>query len=273
MVEYSRYQALRVEKQDGVAVVTMNRPERLNAIDLEGPHNLHSELEEVFADLNNDEEVRAAVLTGAGRAFSAGGDIRSMLDRVERGLNTAANMKRRFRGARRLLENMLDLEAPLIAAVNGPATGLGATLALFCDAVIAAESARIGDTHVWAGLVAGDGGAAIWPLLVGVHRAKLYLMTGDLLSAREAERIGLVTQVVPDDQLMETALSLARRLAGGPALAISWSKMAVNKVIKHYLNLVVDTSLAWEMHTLTTQDHAEAARAFLQKRKPQFRGE
>lgn len=269
MPDYSRYQDLKVERQDGVALVTLNRPETLNAIS----RTMHRELEDIFVDLNEDEEVRAAVLTGAGRAFSAGGDIRGMLQRVETGYHTAANVKRGGRGPIRLLKNILDLEVPVIAAVNGPCTGLGATVALLCDVVIAAESARIGDTHVRVGLVAGDGGAVIWPLLVGVSRAKYYLMTGDLINARDAERMGLVTQVVPDGQLMETALGLAHRLASGPTLAISWSKMAVNKFIKQNLNLIADTSLSWEEHTMRSKDHEESVRAFLEKRPAKFRGE
>ena len=269
MADYSRFQELRVEQQDGVALVTLNRPERLNAIS----QPMHRELEDLFEAVNEDGAVRAVVLTGAGRAFSAGGDIKGMVERVESGYYTPANMKRGFRGALRLLRNLLDVEVPLIAAVNGPCTGLGATLALFCDVVLAGESARIGDTHVRVGLVAGDGGAVIWPLLVGVSRAKYYLMTGDLLDAREAERLGLVTRVVPDAQLLEAAMDVARRLASGPTLAISWTKMAVNKLLKHHLNLIADASLAWEEHTMASRDHAEAARAFLEKRQPQFRGE
>ena len=266
MTDYTDFKGLKVEKSEGVAVLTLNRPERLNAID----RTTHAELENVFILLNEDSDVRAVLITGAGRAFCAGGDIKGMAERVDTGSQTQSVI--RSGGGKRLLQNILDLKVPLVAAVNGPAVGLGATIALFCDTVIMGESARIGDTHVSVGLVAGDGGAVIWPLLIGVSRAKYYLMTGELIPAPEAYRLGLVHQVVPDDELMETAMGLAHRLASGPTKAISYSKMAANKHITEALNLIIDSSLAWEHETFTSEDHAEAAHAFLEKRKPVFKG-
>jgi enoyl-CoA hydratase len=168
---------------------------------------------------------------------------------------------------------MLEVEAPIVAAVNGDAVGLGATLALFCDVIFIARNARIGDPHVRVGLVAGDGGAVIWPLLCGVARAKQYLMTGDLLTAEEAERIGLVNKVVPEGKALEEALHFATRLAKGPIKAIKWTKYSVNKIVKEYANLVLDTSLSLEGLTFLTEDHKEAVAAFLEKRQPSFRGQ
>ena len=175
-------------------------------------------------------------------------------------------------GARRLINNLLGVEQPLIAAVNGDAVGLGATVALFCDVIYMAETARIGDPHVRVGLVAGDGGAVIWPLLVGPARAKEMLLTGDLLSAKDAERMGLVNRVVPADQLMPTAMALAARLAKGPTKALRWTKLAVNKWLREQVNLVLDTSLGLEWVSMGLQDHQEAVRAFLEKREPRYTG-
>src|SRR3990170_2041574 len=269
MIDPSDYQTLLVEKANKVATITMNRPERLNAVN----DVLHNELEEVFGRINADRDVNAIILTGAGRAFCAGGDITGFSSSSESEDRASGSAPVTFsRGPRRLILNMLEVEAPIITAVNGPAVGLGATLALFGDVIIASENARIADTHAQVGLVAGDGGAVIWPLLVGVHRAKEYLMTGDFIDAREAERIGLVNHVVPADELLPKARALAERLANGATWAIRWTKASVNKAVRDRLNLILDTSLAFEALTSGTEDHREAARAFLEKRKPEFRG-
>jgi len=177
-----------------------------------------------------------------------------------------------LRYGKRLIHNMIEVEQPIIAAVNGDAVGLGATLALFCDIIIASEKARFGDPHVRVGLVAGDGGAVIWPLLCGVAKAKEYLMTGDLISAAEAERIGLINHVVPPGEVMPKAMELAHRLANGPTRAIRWTKLACNKRLRDEVNLVLDASLAVETISMLTEDHREAARAFVEKRSPKFKG-
>ena len=264
MVDYSRYQNLTVEKKDKVAVVTLNRPDALNAVVPE----LHTELEDVFAEITRDDEVNAVVLTGAGKAFSAGGDVKGMNAR----LTAPFSARIRFNPARRLIHNLLEVEQPIIAAVNGDAIGLGATLALFCDIIIASDKARFGDPHVRVGIVAGDGGAVIWPLLCGIAKAKEYLMTGDLMSANEAERIGLINHVVPPEELMPKAVELAQRLANGPTRAIRWTKLSCNKRLRDEVNLVLDASLAVEFLTFFSDDHAEATRAFIEKRSPQFKG-
>lgn len=264
-MDYSNYECLKVEKEDGVAVVTLNRPQALNAVN----RQMHFEISTIFADLNKDPEVRAVVVTGAGRAFSAGGDLKWMGDMSG---GDASYMKAQTREARKVVDTILDLEVPVIAAVNGPAIGLGASIALLCDVIIASERARFSDPHVNVGLVAGDGGAVIWPLLVGMARAKEYLMTGDMVDAKEADRIGLVNRVVPEEELMPTAMALARRLASGPTLAISWTKMAVNKLIKREANLVLENSAAWEHLCFNSEDFREATAAFVEKRKPVFKG-
>src|SRR5918912_3125537 len=245
LVDYSRYHALHCERQDKVLIVSLNRPEALNAINAE-PCCSQSQ---VFADITLDQEINVVVLTGKGRAFSAGGDITWFQDL------TPPQLEALFTEARKIIVDLLEVQQPIIAAVNGPATGLGATLALFSDVIFAADNARIGDPHVRVGVVAGDGGAVIWPWLVGAARAKEFLLTGDLLTAAEAERIGLINRVVPADQLLATAMTLAQRLAAGPTQAIRGTKVSVNKILRETVNLVLDTSLALEKHCFSTADH------------------
>jgi enoyl-CoA hydratase len=267
MTDYSRYQFIKVEKEGNLATVTLNRPESLNAIHSQ----LHREIEDIWIDVARDNDINAIILTGAGKAFSAGGDVKGMDSRNDPdaakrySLMTVAN-------ARRLIQNMLMVEQPIIGAINGDAVGLGATIALFCDVVIAAEKARFGDPHVKVGIVAGDGGAIIWPALIGVSRAKELLMTGKLLTAVEAERIGLVNHAVPLDEVLPKARELAQELADGPTWAIRYTKVAVNKWLSHQVNLILDASLGLEMLTFGTDDHKEATRAWIEKRKPQFKG-
>src|SRR4029453_6893790 len=262
IMDYSRYHYLSVERKEKVLVVALNRPESLNAINAP----LHTELSQIFADIAQDRETEAVVLTGKGRAFCAGGDIKWF-----QGM-TAQQLDALFIEARKIIIDMLEVEQPIIAAVNGAATGLGATLALFSDVIFAAENAKIGDPHVRVGVVAGDGGAVIWPWLVGAARAKEFLMAGDIISATEAERIGLINHVVPADQLMDKAMTFANRLANGPTKAIRWTKVSVNKILRDTANLVLDTSLALEKHCFVTEDHKEAIRSFVEKREPKFTG-
>ena len=266
MVGYN-YETLLIDKQDTVLIITLNRPERLNAVN----NVMHEELPDVFARVGQDPEVSAVVLTGAGRGFCSGGDIRAMAERggaspSQSGLGAVSP------GGRRLLHNMLWVEQPIICALNGVAAGLGATIALFCDIIYASDQARIGDTHVRAGLVAGDGGAVIWPLLVGVSKAKELLMTGDIIDALEAERIGLVNKVVPHEELMPMVMELAQRLASGPALAIRGTKHTLNKRIWNELNSALDLGLSLEERSFRHPDHQEAAKSFVEKQTPQYKG-
>lgn len=264
-MNYTRYKLVKIKKEGKVAVLTINRAEALNAINPQ----LHTELEDIFADVGRDDDIQAVVLTGSGRAFCAGGDVKGMDAREFDGTLGAGAV---IRNAKRLIHNLLDIEQPIIAAVNGHAVGLGATLALFCDVIIASENAKFGDPHVAVGLVAGDGGAVIWPMLCGLAKAKEYLMTGDLLTATEAERIGLINHVVPQDEVMSKAIQLAQRLANGPSKAIRWTKLVCNKRLRDEVNLVLDASLAVESLSMLTEDHREAARAFTEKRAPRYKG-
>jgi enoyl-CoA hydratase len=263
-VDYERYHKehnLKIEIKDRIAILTMDRPDKRNAID----YRLHEGLERAMHEVGYDPEVGAMVLTGAGSAFCAGGDL------VEFYPPGGHGPLQSFRN-RDLTWAMARCEAPLIAAVNGTAAGLGATVALMCDVIFMADSAKIGDTHPAVGLTAGDGGQCIWPLLVGPHRAKEYLMAGELIPASEADRIGLVNHVVPAADLMPRALAYARKLADGAQCAIRWSKLAINKIVLQQLNLSLELGLATEFMCTHTEDQKEAVAAFREKRKPRFSG-
>lgn len=263
-IDASNYRALRFERQGDVLIITIDHPSnKLNAVD----DVLHTDLTRLFADLKRESRARAAVITGAGRMFSAGGDFDWFPT-----LSNLEALEHLRRDAKQMIWDLLDVPIPIVAAVNGPAVGLGASLALLCDTIYMAESAHIADPHVMVGIVAGDGGAAIWPLAVGPARAKQYLMTGDPVPAAEAERIGLVNAVVPDAELLETAIAFATRLAAGAPLAIQYTKLAVNKQIKDALNIAFDTSTALEIVTFQSEDHKEALSAIKERRKPKFKG-
>lgn len=244
--------------------MTLNRPDKLNAVDEE----MHGELACLFSDIANDPDSEVIVLTGAGRAFSAGGDI----DWMQKMIDIPNSFEKTAREGRRIIYSLLDCQKPIIAKVNGHATGLGATIALFCDVIFASDSAKIGDPHVSVGLVAGDGGAVIWPQLIGYARAKEYLLTGDLMTASEAARIGLINHAVPSSELDGRVDEFVNRLVSGAAKSIRWTKASVNIGLKHMVQTVLDTSLAYEEMSSRTADHQEAVNAFREKRRPQFRG-
>ena len=173
---------------------------------------------------------------------------------------------------KRLIFSLLDCPKPVIAKLNGHAFGLGATIALFCDLVFAVPGAKIADPHVRVGFVAGDGGAVIWPHLVGHARAKEYLLTGRAILAEEAERIGLINRVVPADQIDAVVDEFADELAGGPKLAVQWTKMSINIALKQQAQAILDASVALEALSNMTHDHAEAVTALREKRPPVFTG-
>ncbi len=250
-------------RRDGTLLhVTLDRPP-VNAVD----DTLHTELTRLFALLRHETEARAIVLTGQGRVFCAGGDFHWFPQ-----LRSTAQLDRLRHHAKQLIWDLLDIEIPIVAAINGPAAGLGATIALLCDIIFMAESATIADPHVCMGVVAGDGGTAIWPLAVGPARAKEYLLTGDALTAAEAERVGLVNHVTPDDALQDRATAFARRLADGAPLALRATKLCVNNWVKEALRSTFDTACALELLTFGSEDHEEAVAAFTEKRPPTFHG-
>lgn len=266
-VDYSRYECLKIEKEGKLAIVTLNRPEQRNAIE----RQFHHELQSIWVDLAMDRSITAVLLTAAGEYFSVGGNLAGMQHRPGGDVFEEGELIEPA-VCRRIVQNILDCEHPVVCAINGDCIGLAATVALLCDITVASETARIGDPHVRVGLVAGDGGAVIWPLLVGPNRAKEFLMRGTLLRGDRAERIGLVNYALPVDQVYQKAHTIARELADGPSLAIRWTKLSVNKQIRDQFNLIMDTSFALEMATFQSADHREAVSAFIEKRKPSFTG-
>lgn len=269
-MDYSSYNFIKIKVEDGIATVTLDRPDNLNAFN----EDLINEIELLWPDLARDEEVDIIVVTGAGRAFSAGGDVKGMAARAKG--DVGAKVSRALRSpsrSRRLLASILEVEQPIIAAINGDAMGLGQTIALMCDMTVMNETARMGDTHVKVGLVAGDGGALILPALIGLAKAKEMLMCARIVTGAEAEKMGLVNYAVPADQVLSKAMELAQELNRLPRWAVRWTKLAANKELKQRLNLIIDASMAYEMLSMQTHDHGEAALAFAEKRKPTFTGE
>ncbi|MEU3607642.1 enoyl-CoA hydratase-related protein [Streptomyces sp. NPDC035033] len=250
---YSGYEHLRFHHEGHVLTVQLHRPENYNAVNLA----LHAELARVFAEIRKDDAVRAVVLTGAGKAFSAGGNVLKG-ERPKAGPVLDAF----FKDARKIVTDLLEVPQPVIAAVNGPAVGLGATLTLLCDITLMSSTAIISDPHVTVGVVAGDGGLIAWPWLVGMGRAKEYLLTGDKLTAAEAERIGLVNRVVEHDRLLEEAQALAARIAAGPVRAVQGTKQALNRIWLDTANLTLDAALAAEKECFASGDHARAVEDF-----------
>ncbi len=253
------YQTLRFERRGRILTIKFNDPERLNAVS----PRMHHELSRVMIDAADDPGSDIVVLTGAGRAFSAGGDADRLQEIAERPQSFLDDIV----SAKRIVFSLLDLEKPVIAKINGPAVGLGATIALFCDVTFMSDTARIGDPHVSVGLVAGDGGAAIWPQLIGFARAKEILMSGELLDAKRAEALGLVNHVVPAADLDRAVDAYCDKLAGGATNAIRWTKVAVNIELKRIAHAIMDASIAYEALSAHSAHHAEAASAFLKKHK------
>ena len=259
---YDGYEDLLFERRDdGVVLITINRPDRMNATDA----RLHSELSRVWRDVAADDATKVAVVTGAGRAFSAGGDL-EMLQKMSGNYAAIARMATE---AADLVLNMLDCEKPIVSAINGTAVGAGLAVALMADISVIAEDARLTDGHLRLGVVAGDHAAILWPLLCGMARAKYYLLTADFLDGREAERIGLVSRCVPRERVVEEALEIAGRLAAGPQQAARWTKRTLN----HWLRAAIpafDASVAYEMLTFLGDDVQEGTRALVERREPRF---
>jgi enoyl-CoA hydratase len=261
---YESYKTIFLSRRQRVLTAMLNRPSVLNAIDAV----MHEELSRLFYDVAADPDADVIILTGAGRAFSAGGDIHWMQEMIDE----KAKWERTRIEAKKIVFGMLDCEKSIIARVHGVAVGLGATMALFSDIIIAAEDAKIADPHVRVRLVAGDGGAIIWPQLIGYARAKEYLMTRNSLTRLEAARIGLVNHALPESQLDEKVAETADTLCAGAKHAIRYSKAAINIGLKQLAHSIMDASIAYETMTNSLADHQEAVTAFLEKRKPSFSG-
>lgn len=257
MSDLPRYKALLVERRDRLLVLSFNRPEVLNAFG----KVMHAEFIEALHFAASDPASDVVMITGAGRAFSAGGD----LARMEECIADPSEFEREAADAKRIVFALLDIEKPVIARVNGHAVGLGATIALLCDVIFAAESAKIGDPHVKVGLVAGDGGAIIWPQLLGFARAKEYLMTGELIPAPRAAEIGLINHAVPDAELDARVDAFCRKLLDGATQAIRWTKVTVNIELKRIAHALMDPGIAYESLTQRSDDHRNAVKAMKAK--------
>jgi enoyl-CoA hydratase len=256
------YKTLLLTRNGRLLTITMNRPDSLNAVNFE----MHEELADVFGYAATDEHSDVVLLTGAGRAFSAGGDI----DHIARNAANPVLFDREAATAKRILLAMLDLDKPLICKMNGHAVGLGATVALSCDIIFAAEGAKIGDPHVGIGLVAGDGGAILWAQRIGLARAKEYLLTGDILTATKAAEIGLINHCLPPAELDAAVDAFCTRLLNGATQAIRYTKILTNLELKRLATALLDAGIAYESVSVRSDDHREAVKALQEKRKPVF---
>jgi enoyl-CoA hydratase/carnithine racemase len=261
-MNYADFRHLTFEsKPNGVLLVTINRPEVLNAANA----RLHWEFTQIWPVVDADPKTRVVVVTGAGKAFSAGGD----LSLVEDMAGNPDALSRTMREASDLVYNIINLDKPVVSAINGVAVGAGLVVALMADVSIISEAARFTDGHTRLGVAAGDHAAILWPLLCGMAKAKYYLLTADFIDGREAERIGLVTMCVPPDQVMPKALDVADRLARGSQISIQWTKRALNNWLRQ-AGPIFDQSLALEMLSFSYPDVREGVKAIREKRTPVF---
>jgi enoyl-CoA hydratase len=263
-MKHAPYKNLEVVQNGAITTVTLRRPEVRNAIN----EQLHDEISQVIAALDSDDSCDVIILTGAGDFFCGGGDLAWVLSMNADPVSSSISI----RSERKLQHMMLDLEKPIIAKVRGAAIGLGCSLALFCDLVYATPDAVFSDPHVNVGLVAGDGGAVVWPQLIGYARARRYLLTGDPIRGDEAASIGLITAAVPDADLDRVVAEMASRLAAGATHAIRWTKASINAGLKVTASAVVDLAAAFENVSMMTRDNRAACEAFLAKQKPKFTG-
>lgn len=256
------YQTLALTRRGRLLIITLNLPDTLNGVN----DQMHEELSEVFTVAGKDPHSDVLLLTGAGRAFSAGGDVMH----IRADADTPEKWDHELRLAKRIIFSILDLEKPLVCRLNGHAIGLGATLALFCDVIFAADNAKIGDPHVAIGMVAGDGGAVIWPQRIGFGLAKEFLMTGEMLTGKRAKDIGLVNHSLPLEELDAAVYAFCDKLLAGAQNAIRWTKVLINMELKRIATAAMDTGLAYEGITVRSADYREGISALQEKRKPVF---
>jgi enoyl-CoA hydratase len=235
-----------VESDGPIRIIRLNRPDRLNATN----HTLHKAIADVFGQLDADPEARAAVITGNGRAFSAGGDF----DYLDELITDSALREESLADGRRIVTGMVACRVPVVAAVNGPAVGLGCSIVALSDIVYMAESAHLADPHVAVGLVAADGGPVTWPLLTSLQLAKEYALTGDLIPARRAAEIGLVNHVCPADEVVDQALACARRIAKLPRRAVQDTKRILNMQLERAVLATLDFALTAEDRSFTSPE-------------------
>ena len=263
--------ALLFEKSGAVATLTINRPESRNPLGEEGDGELFAEAAQ---RINADHTVRCVILTGAGKAFSAGGNLKSMRERSGAFAGAAVHIRERYRGGiHRLVKAVWGIEVPVIAAVNGPAIGLGNDVACLADMRIAADTAIFGATFLKIGLVPGDGGAWILPRTIGMARAAELFFTGDTIDAATALDWGLISKVVPGAALMDEARALAARICRQPPDVLRMTKRLMREGQGTSFDTIMEMSASMQAIAHLTADHAEAVAAFFEKRTPEFKGE
>jgi enoyl-CoA hydratase len=248
---------LRIDRNGAIATLMFDRPDKLNALTGEMSRDFLT----LIREISDDDEIRVVILTGAGRAFCVGGDL-TLEDSF-----TGLGFQRELELYAETVLAILSCSKPIICKLNGDAVGWGATIALFCDVIVASSGARLGDPHVKVGLSTGDGASVIWPQLAGYARAKQFLLTGDLMTADAAERFGLVNEVVDPDCLADRVNEIALKIAAQPPLAVAMTKASVNIPLKDLVRSGMDTYIAYELATQRHPDHRTAVNAFLESRK------
>jgi len=265
MISQRTYKTISFERKGKVLWCRLSRPEKRNLVD----DDLHEELSYLFEDVDRDKESDVIVLTGVGTSFCPGGDAKWMQQKLQ----NPDEFRDILPDTKRIVQKQLSMEKPIVCAINGHAAGLGASIALMCDIILAADDIKIGDPHVKMGFVAGDGGPVIWPHLIGMARAKEFLLMGDMIDAPDAQRMGLVNHVHPRHELETETQRVAEKLASGAKWAVRWTKVLMNLPLKQAANQIMDAAVAYEMMSNLTKDHAEAVTAFLEKRPAKFSGE
>lgn len=261
------YEAITYDRSEGLAVITLNRPEVLNAVN----EKMGQELLEALRAAERDNEVRCVIITGKGRAFCAGEDIQDLRADYERGVNPKLG-QRLLHKYNPIIRKIRHIEKPVIAAVNGVAAGGGAGIAFSCDLRIASDTAKFIQAFIRVGLAPDSGTSFFLPRLVGFAKAMQLSLMGEELSSQDAERFGLITRVVPPEQLMTATKEIASKLASGPTRAIALTKRALNKSVSSDLETVLEYESYIQEIAGATSDHIEAVKAFFEKRKPVFKG-